>query len=93
MSDGGVHSHIDHAKGLLAALKELSAPPAFLHFFSDGRDTKPTSGVGFMKDMLRYIESLGYGSLATVTGRYYLELLPSKFKHSFLFLQTFYYSP
>lgn len=71
VSDGGVHSHIDHAKGLLSALKSLDAPPAYLHFFSDGRDTKPTSGVVFMKDMLEYIEKLGYGSLATVTGRYY----------------------
>ncbi|KAL5263727.1 hypothetical protein ACHWQZ_G008937 [Mnemiopsis leidyi] len=78
VSNGGVHSHIDHAKGLLTALKELTtryhgnnAPPTFVHFFSDGRDTKPTSGVGFMKEMLEFIDSLGYGSLATVTGRYY----------------------
>ncbi|XP_063689525.1 2,3-bisphosphoglycerate-independent phosphoglycerate mutase-like [Bolinopsis microptera] len=71
VSDGGVHSHIDHVKGLLSALKELGAPPAFLHFFSDGRDTKPTSGVTYMTQMLEFIDGLEYGSLATVTGRYY----------------------
>ena len=42
----GVHGHIDHAKALLKTLKSLGAPPAFLHFFSDGRDTRPTSGGG-----------------------------------------------
>jgi len=64
-----VHAHIDHAKGLLSALKELNAPPAYLHFFSDGRDTKPTSGAGHVDDMLEFIGGLEYGSLATVTGR------------------------
>ena len=69
VSDGGVHSHIDHTKGLLAALKTLNAPPAYLHFFSDGRDTRPTSGTRYMDQMLQYISELGYGSLATVMGR------------------------
>jgi len=71
VSDGGVHGHIDHAKALLKTLKVLGAPPAYLHFFSDGRDTRPTSGAGFMKDMLQYIDELEYSSLATVMGRYY----------------------
>ena len=69
MSDGGVHAHIDHCKGLLSALKKLGAPPTYLHFFSDGRDTKPTSGVGFVEDMLGYIDDLEFGSLATIVGR------------------------
>eukprot|EP00116_Pleurobrachia_bachei_P002179 sb/3462441/ len=71
VSDGGVHAHIDHAKGLLSALKKLGSPPTYLHFFSDGRDTKPTSGVGFVEDMLGYIDNLQFGSLATIVGRYY----------------------
>ena len=71
VSDGGVHSHINHAMGLLSVLKELGAPPAFLHFFSDGRDTRPTSGVTYIRQMLDFIDGLEYGSLATVTGRYY----------------------
>ena len=98
VSNGGVHSHIDHAKGLLTALKELTtryhgnnAPPTFVHFFSDGRDTKPTSGVGFMKEMLEFIDSLGYGSLATVTGRYFLQtfFVNSWMKLQQLILQLF----
>lgn len=44
VSDGGVHSHIDHLFGLLKAAKELGVKKCFVHFFGDGRDTSPTSG-------------------------------------------------
>lgn len=44
VSDGGVHSHIDQLFGLIEAVKELDVPKTFVHFFSDGRDTRPTSG-------------------------------------------------
>lgn len=44
VSDGGVHSHIDHMFGLIKAAKQLGVPKLFLHFFGDGRDTSPTSG-------------------------------------------------
>ena len=44
VSDGGVHSHINHLLALMDAAKAASVPNAFVHFFADGRDTKPTSG-------------------------------------------------
>ena len=44
VSDGGVHSHITHLEALLEAAKQAQVPQAFVHFFSDGRDTSPTSG-------------------------------------------------
>ena len=43
MSDGGVHSHITHLEALLEAAKEAEVPNTYVHFFSDGRDTAPTS--------------------------------------------------
>jgi len=44
VSDGGVHSHINHLESLIDAAKELGVPKCFIQFFSDGRDTTPTSG-------------------------------------------------
>lgn len=44
VSDGGVHSHIDHLEALLAAAKDSAVPHSFVHFFADGRDTAPVSG-------------------------------------------------
>lgn len=44
VSDGGVHSHIDHLFALVKAIKELGVPHTFVHFFGDGRDTSPNSG-------------------------------------------------
>ena len=44
VSDGGVHSHITHLEALIDAAKELGVPKCFVQFFSDGRDTRPTSG-------------------------------------------------
>lgn len=48
VSDGGVHSHISHLEALLEAAKMAAVPQAFVHFFSDGRDTSPTSGSEFL---------------------------------------------
>ncbi|MDL2272056.1 2,3-bisphosphoglycerate-independent phosphoglycerate mutase [Desulfovibrio sp. OttesenSCG-928-I05] len=70
LSDGGVHSHIEHLKGLLAAAKDKGVP-AVVHAFMDGRDTSPTSGVSFIEDLLEYMRNLGHGVLGTMTGRYY----------------------
>ncbi len=70
LSDGGVHSHIHHLKGLLDTAKAAGVP-AVVHAFLDGRDTSPTSGAGFVKDILDYMAAIGHGVLATVTGRYY----------------------
>lgn len=70
VSDGGVHSHINHAKGILSALHEAGAHNVFIHAFTDGRDTDPQSGARFISDLESHMR-LTTGSLATLTGRYY----------------------
>ncbi|XP_074615241.1 2,3-bisphosphoglycerate-independent phosphoglycerate mutase-like [Acropora palmata] len=71
VSDGGVHAHINHLESLIDAAKELSVPKCFIQFFSDGRDTSPTSGVTYVDRVLKKLKEINYGSLATVVGRYY----------------------
>ncbi|CAI5439399.1 unnamed protein product [Caenorhabditis angaria] len=71
VSDGGVHSHIDHLFALVKAVKELGAPELYIHFYGDGRDTSPTSGVGFLQQTLAFLGEQQYGKLATIVGRYY----------------------
>ncbi|MEO6685429.1 MAG: 2,3-bisphosphoglycerate-independent phosphoglycerate mutase [Dyadobacter sp.] len=70
VSDGGVHSHIDHVKGLckIAANKGLSN--VFIHAFTDGRDTDPKSGLGFLTELQETMAATT-GQIASVTGRYY----------------------
>ncbi len=70
LSNGGVHSHIEHLKGLLDAAKSAGVP-AFVHAFMDGRDTSPTSGVAFVGELLGHMEKSNHGKLATMIGRYY----------------------
>jgi 2,3-bisphosphoglycerate-independent phosphoglycerate mutase len=70
LSDGGVHSHLSH----LAALLEMAAArkiEAKIHCFMDGRDTPPSSGAGYMQQLLAIIERIGCGQVATVSGRYW----------------------
>jgi len=50
----------------------MEVPEVYIHFFGDGRDTDPKSGVGHMKHLLKAIEEIGIGSIATVVGRYYI---------------------
>lgn len=71
MSDGGVHSHINHLYALLETAKEVGVPHTYIHFFGDGRDTAPRSAAGYAKDLLAFIKKEEYGELATVVGRYY----------------------
>ena len=70
VSDGGIHSHINHVKGLLDAAKENEVDNLFLHAFTDGRDCDPMSGTYFINDIQEYMKS-STGELASVTGRYY----------------------
>ena len=72
VSDGGVHSHINHLFGLLQVAKEMSVPHVFIHFFGDGRDTDPKSATKYMKQLLEKTKELGVGQIATVVGRYYI---------------------
>lgn len=71
VSDGGVHAHIDHLFCLLEGAKVNGVPETYIQFFGDGRDTSPTSGAGFVHQVLMKLKELQYGTLATVTGRYY----------------------
>ncbi len=70
VSDGGVHSHIDHLKALCSLAKKNNIPNTVVHAFTDGRDCDPRSGLGFMADLSAHLESTGC-RLATVTGRFY----------------------
>jgi 2,3-bisphosphoglycerate-independent phosphoglycerate mutase len=65
LSDGGVHSHIEHIKALLELAAEAGVK-AFLHAFMDGRDTPPDSGLGFMREIVRHQRTVGW-SLAMIT--------------------------
>ena len=70
VSNGGIHSHIDHLKGLLDVAAENNAKNVFLHAFTDGRDCDPKSGEFFINDIQEYM-SKTTGEVATITGRYY----------------------
>jgi 2,3-bisphosphoglycerate-independent phosphoglycerate mutase len=72
VSDGGVHSHINHVVALLKVAKEIGVPHVFIHFFGDGRDTDPKSAAGYMTDLLKATKEVGTGEIATVVGRYYI---------------------
>lgn len=69
-SDGGVHSHVSHLKGLIEASENYGLEKVFIHAFTDGRDVDPRSGKGFLID-LNVFCSDKKAKLATVTGRYY----------------------
>ncbi len=71
LSDGGVHSHITHLFALLRMAKERKVPETYVHGFMDGRDVSPTSGVEYVKELLAYMKEIGYGKLASLSGRYY----------------------
>ena len=71
LSDGGVHSHIEHLFALLRMAKERGLTKVFVHCFLDGRDVAPTSGKGFVAQLQDYLTELGVGKIATVMGRYY----------------------
>ena len=68
---GGVHSHADHWFGVLEMAKHLGAKEIYLHCITDGRDTDPHSGKGFLADLQAKLDELGIGKIASVSGRYY----------------------
>ncbi|XP_014668888.1 PREDICTED: 2,3-bisphosphoglycerate-independent phosphoglycerate mutase-like isoform X2 [Priapulus caudatus] len=71
VSDGGVHSHINHLLVLLDSARLHGIRDSFIHMFSDGIDSAPTSGAGFAEVLANHIKETKYGQLASVTGRYY----------------------
>jgi 2,3-bisphosphoglycerate-independent phosphoglycerate mutase len=72
VSDGGVHSHMDHLISLLKVAKDMGVPNAYIHFFGDGRDTDPKSAAGYMETLLKAMKEVGLGEIATVVGRYFI---------------------
>ena len=71
LSDGGVHSHITHLFALLEMAKRRGVPETYVHGFMDGRDVSPTSGVNFVKELQAEMARIGYGKIASLSGRYY----------------------
>lgn len=71
MSDGGVHSHIEHVFGLLELAKRQGIEKVYVHCFLDGRDTPPASGKEYVEQLEAKMHELGVGQVASVTGRYY----------------------
>jgi 2,3-bisphosphoglycerate-independent phosphoglycerate mutase len=70
-SDIGVHSLLDHLYGLLELAKRNDVKDVFIHAFTDGRDSPPDSGAGYIADIERKTEEIGVGKIASVMGRFY----------------------
>jgi 2,3-bisphosphoglycerate-independent phosphoglycerate mutase len=70
LSDGGVHSHIEHLKAVLDVCKKEGISDVAVHVFTDGRDTDPKSGLNFVRDLDKYLQNNG-GRIATISGRYF----------------------
>jgi 2,3-bisphosphoglycerate-independent phosphoglycerate mutase len=71
LSDGGVHSHQRHLYALLKLAAQHKLTRVFIHAFMDGRDTLPTSGLGYLEALEQQIREQGVGQIASVSGRYY----------------------
>jgi 2,3-bisphosphoglycerate-independent phosphoglycerate mutase len=70
VSNGGVHSHINHLKALTTICKKHGLEQVYVHAFTDGRDTDPKSGLNLLEDLHQHLEKTT-GKIATITGRYY----------------------
>lgn len=72
VSDGGVHSHIDHVKALISSIYKISKEkPVFIHVITDGRDTPPNSGLRFVRDLQKTVDQYPNTTIASICGRYY----------------------
>ncbi|MEE8201010.1 MAG: 2,3-bisphosphoglycerate-independent phosphoglycerate mutase [Candidatus Acidoferrales bacterium] len=71
VSDGGVHSHLNHLFALLEMAKKNGVRRLFVHALTDGRDTPPESGAGYLEQVQKKLDELGGGQLASICGRYY----------------------
>ncbi|GAB1447713.1 2,3-bisphosphoglycerate-independent phosphoglycerate mutase [Bacteroidota bacterium] len=70
VSDGGVHSSLEHLKGLCSFMKQQGMDSFYVHAFTDGRDTDPKGGLNYLGDLTKTLDETG-GKLASITGRYY----------------------
>ncbi|MBQ8885496.1 MAG: 2,3-bisphosphoglycerate-independent phosphoglycerate mutase [Clostridia bacterium] len=71
VSTGGVHSHTEHLFALIEMAKKVGLDNVYVHAFTDGRDVAPTSGAAFLKELQEKMDELGFGKIASVSGRYY----------------------
>ena len=71
LSDGGIHSHMDHLSAFLEAAKAMGITKVAIHAFTDGRDTAPQSGASYLRELEEIIDDLGIGFIATASGRFY----------------------
>ncbi|MBI5892951.1 MAG: 2,3-bisphosphoglycerate-independent phosphoglycerate mutase [Deltaproteobacteria bacterium] len=71
VSDGGVHSHIEHLFALIDMADKQGLKNVFIHAFLDGRDTAPSSGKSYIEKLQKYLNKTGFGKIATISGRYY----------------------
>ena len=71
LSDGGVHSRQEHLYALLQMARRMGVEKVFVHAFLDGRDTPPTNGAGYLEQLQQQMRTIGVGTIATVSGRYY----------------------
>ena len=71
VSDGGVHSHLNHLYALLRMSKQNKVERVFLHCFMDGRDTPPTSAADYVRQLQQKMREYGVGRIASLAGRYY----------------------
>ena len=71
ISDGGVHSHTDHALAAVKMAKDAGITKIYLHCFMDGRDVPPSSGLCFIEELDKSLSKLGAGEIATVSGRFW----------------------
>ncbi|WP_124058035.1 2,3-bisphosphoglycerate-independent phosphoglycerate mutase [Vaginisenegalia massiliensis] len=71
VSDGGVHSHLNHLLALVETAKVKGIDKVYIHAFMDGRDVAPNSGLGYIQELESALREMGLGQIATVSGRYY----------------------
>ncbi|MEO8637948.1 MAG: 2,3-bisphosphoglycerate-independent phosphoglycerate mutase [Candidatus Taylorbacteria bacterium] len=71
LGPGGIHSHTDHLYSFLRAAKEAGIAKVAIHVFTDGHDTPPQSAAGYIRELQDFLDKLGLGFIATITGRYY----------------------
>jgi 2,3-bisphosphoglycerate-independent phosphoglycerate mutase len=71
VSDGGVHSSLDHLRALIALAAQMEVPDLVVHAFTDGRDTLPHSGAGYLEQVETWMGESGAGRIGSVIGRYY----------------------
>ncbi len=71
ISDGGVHSHIEHLKGVLEMAKRNNVSEVYVHCFLDGRDVPPKSALSYLEPLEDYLTTLGIGKIGVISGRFY----------------------